>query len=529
MRKRTKRFRFFRFRWIIVVMPYILALIGYLVMFQEGSQQPGQDYYGVEPYYMISTAIFNAFKIYAMGVAAGVSELNPYLEAARWMGALVTTSIVVVVIRHILNEIRLRWKLRSPEAVVVHGDGLKKETVARALGKNGIPARGDICFKARDHVLAFESDSAAIRYVMEHEKSLADPDKNVYFSSTEYEASDYIQTGFTVSNTATNCARLYWQQHWLKDDSIRKVAIVGFGHFGQRLLEQALLVNVLPWRGPIEYHIFGSDGKDFLAWRPQLAQCLAINQADTTRDSLHFHSSLVSEGVAAIQGMDRIILTLDDVDDSLLRLNHLLHTGVTGVIHIRCSSKILAQLQYLPQRQMANGLLELTAFGDDQELFSREVLLHGKLCEAARNAHVSYVRQSSAENISKKYPSCGAYRFCKRRGDCGDCPHAPATWDDLTPFEKSSNIAAADHEPIKRVLLQAMAEKGGREACYEDLCRTEHTRWMRFYYLHNWQYAPVRDDNHRKHPCLVPFDQLSKAEQEKDWWAYETILQEDAR
>lgn len=510
--------RLSRFRLVVLIIPFVLAFIGYYLVY---SQNPD-----IEPRYVLTSCLFNSFKIYATAVMVGLDEMNPWLEVARWSGALVTTSMILVVLKHIASGVRLRWKLRRPDTVVVHGDGVQQDTIVRALGKSGVAAKGDISFRPATHVLAFENDGAAIRYIMENEQKLFTNDKAVYFSSSEYEASDYAQSGLTVTNTAVNCARLYWQEHWLQDEKIRKVAIVGFGHYGQQLLEQALLVNVLPWRGPVEYHIYGSDGKTFLSWRPELRHCLTINHSDDVQDSLHFHPSLREMGIDHIQGMDRIIITQDSVDENLLLLNHLIHTGLNGVIHIRCGKKLLKQLQYLPERRMAQGLLTIASFGDEDELFSRDVILHGKLCEAAKNAHITYVTQSSAENIRRKYPSCTRYEGCKEHGPCAGCPHAPATWDDLTPFEKSSNIAAADHAPIKRYLLRQAESKGGVESCHQELCRIEHIRWSRFYYLHNWHYAPQRDDARRLHPSLQPFDELSISEQEKDWWAYETILKE---
>lgn len=503
-----------RFRWVIIVIPYILAFIEYYRIFQE--EIPG---------FALSSALFEAFRIYGMSLSVGREDITLVLDIARWLGALVTASVIIKVIKRIWSFIKLSWRIYNPNTVVVHGDGASKENILQALGKNGVASDDDIVYQARHHVLAFENDHAAIRHIVEHEKEFFSGGKQVCFSSNGYEPADYIQAGLTVSNTAVNCARIYWNKHWLQDEKITRVGIVGFGAFGQRLLEQALLVNVLPWRGPIEYHIYGSDGSDFLAWRPHLPECISVGQSHASMDSLHFHPEVTMERLEHIRRMDRIIISYDTVDENFVCLNQLINAGVNGAIHIRCSAKLLGHLQYLPRREIEENKLQIVPYGDDDELFSPDVILHGKLYATARSNHRAYVAASSPAVIRSKYQSCTAYRACKNGGLCGDCPHANDTWDDLVPFEKASNIASADHEVVKRSLLEMAKRRGGIEQNREELCRIEHIRWSRFYLMHNWQYGPGdKDVPNRLHPDLVPFEQLTPEEQDKDWWVYNDLL-----
>ena len=51
----------------------------------------------------------------------------------------------------------------------------------------------------------------------------------------------------------------------------------------------------------------------------------------------------------------------------------------------------------------------------------------------------------------------------------------------------------------------------------------EHRRWVRFYQMYNWQYAPVRDNALRRHPLLVEYKDLSPEEQRKDAYAWEML------
>ena len=57
----------------------------------------------------------------------------------------------------------------------------------------------------------------------------------------------------------------------------------------------------------------------------------------------------------------------------------------------------------------------------------------------------------------------------------------------------------------------------------EHFRKIEHLRWTRFHVLHNWRYAPLRDNSRREHPLLRPFDALPPAEQAKDDFAWEML------
>ena len=53
----------------------------------------------------------------------------------------------------------------------------------------------------------------------------------------------------------------------------------------------------------------------------------------------------------------------------------------------------------------------------------------------------------------------------------------------------------------------------------------EHERWMRFHALYNWTYNPQRNNAHRQHPSMVPFESLDKATQKKDDYSWQLLQQ----
>ena len=51
----------------------------------------------------------------------------------------------------------------------------------------------------------------------------------------------------------------------------------------------------------------------------------------------------------------------------------------------------------------------------------------------------------------------------------------------------------------------------------------EHRRWLRFYWMYNWDYNPVRDNSLRRHPMILPYRELSLEDQNKDAYAWELL------
>ena len=50
----------------------------------------------------------------------------------------------------------------------------------------------------------------------------------------------------------------------------------------------------------------------------------------------------------------------------------------------------------------------------------------------------------------------------------------------------------------------------------EVLAQLEHRRWMADKYLAGYSYGKVRDEDHMLHPDLIPWDDLTEADREKD-------------
>ena len=102
-------------------------------------------------------------------------------------------------------------------------------------------------------------------------------------------------------------------------------------------------------------------------------------------------------------------------------------------------------------------------------------------------------------------------------------------YDELPEGVKADNIAAAARIPRVLALagLAVVSEdhpetlapdevRRRTDADLESLAECEHEGYMEQRYRDGWTYGPVRDDEAKLHPCLVPYAELSEENKQKD-------------
>jgi len=309
------------------------------------------------------------------------------------------------------------------------------------------------------------------------------------------QAPEQCPVGLKLFNRYDCCARDYWRKMRLGQDE-KNVVIIGDGRYAQRILERALLINVFGPRRRIVYHVFGN-WEHFRRNHHRLGTTVAIDRASEDMDSLFFHGECWNGDERILLEADRIILCGDSERDNLSVLMQLRRYFVTkGQLHVRALAPIPGE----------------AVFGVNEDMYSADIVMRNRLDAVAKAMHQIYCDST-----------------------CAEMPG----WDDLSEFTRQSNIAAADHLPSKMQMLLGDRFSGrvtkedceaayrcysGLDAARKNCCRSiEHLRWMRFHSLHNWRYGPVRGNAARVHPMMVPFAELTAAEQEKDDYAW-TLL-----
>ena len=287
-------------------------------------------------------------------------------------------------------------------------------------------------------------------------------------------------------------SRSYWKNHPLRSDE-HCVVLLGCGAAGSALLERALMTNVFESGRNTEYHVF-DDTAGFAALHPEAVRALSMEKPG--EDTLVFHTENWTEERSLLQRADRILVAYDD-EKLNFEIWEELRTwfGCAAALHVRLSERVPG----------------IESFGGRDESMRPEFVIKDEINRRARLMNDIYNEGSSM----------------------------PTSWEELSAFLRQSNIAAADHLIVKaRYLLQdetltelssadcARAYARYRELCVEHADRLqemEHRRWMRFYQMYNWQYDPIRNNEKRRHPMLLPYEELTEAEQKKDAFAWEML------
>ncbi|KAA0256122.1 MAG: Ryanodine receptor Ryr [Acidobacteria bacterium] len=88
-----------------------------------------------------------------------------------------------------------------------------------------------------------------------------------------------------------------------------------------------------------------------------------------------------------------------------------------------------------------------------------------------------------------------------------------ATTRDRPPEPGSGGAAAYIPRPIDTAGVEVPP---GVSELTELLARNTHENWAAGRLADGWRWGPVRDDERREHPCLVPYDELPEEEREYD-------------
>ena len=321
-----------------------------------------------------------------------------------------------------------------------------------------------------------------------------------------------VPAGIVAFDDEVVSARRFWRAHGLREEE-KKVVVIGPPECAGKILEQGLLMNVFDEGQSVRYDVFGA-GTMFLREHFRLGDgsqttgevgqdgC-SVMIADETGDRVCMHVRDWTEYPQMLQGADRIILCSPDEAENLRVL-----ATLRMLFNAQC--RIYVRVQH-----DLRGVKDQNAFfyGSLSGIYTPEQMLGDSINECARRLHGIY---------------------------CSETNNASA-WEKLNEFQKASNTSAADHLLEKeRILLQddsicevtpgicrraaAKWQELAEDPEQRDRFRKiEHMRWVRFHLLHNWSYAPVRDDAARRHPLLVPFEMLSEEDRQKDDYAWQML------
>ncbi|MCD8152735.1 MAG: ion channel [Clostridiales bacterium] len=280
------------------------------------------------------------------------------------------------------------------------------------------------------------------------------------------------------------CAREYWREKPLTSAE-RRIALIGFGHYGEALLTRAIMTNVISPEHHVTYHVFGEVG-DFLNIHHGLADVFSLQEESADRDSLIFHAASWTMEHALFEEMDRIIICDDDEQNGWdifwqMRRYYL----IRGRIDLR-SNRVIPGVSH---------------FGTNESIYTPEHILRTTLNQVAVAMNNLYRNSHPEDSLD---------------------------WDQLGDYLRQSKIAASEHIFTKvRILLQdenitkltaqmladayAVYKEMIRDSeCLDRFRRIEHQRWLRFYAFYNWSFGETHDEALRQDPRLKSYEELTQ-------------------
>lgn len=446
--------------WILIPLPAIIGMIGFAT---EGGS--------------FWNSAYSCLTMYL--IDCGDPTENAWIQIARWLAPIATVGTLSLAFTSIGRAAKRIYAGCSKKSVAIFGDEAGKAELLCELGVNGI-SMDKTAVRAGCYILVgseeenlefYEQNSAVLR------------GKDVYLkcrSLPEQASCDPYLHLFSPEETA---ARLFWKETCPYKISVAanhhfKIAILGFDRLGEELLVQGLQYNIFSPDQVIEYHIFGEDN-GFTDTHPQLAEIA---------DLVIFHGEPWYQRTDLIQECQmRIVVQQEEQLDLLQRLVKLFpQTG----IHV-----FSAQATGVSLLEKNTGIV-----GFDWKAKSM-------LLESIRGTNVHYL----AKKLNLRYA-------CLYSGVSENEENMNSQWLKLDAFTRYSNISSANYYDVCMHILD------GKELTEERLAflgELEHIRWCRYHYLNNWQYGipsngKAKDPQSRVHSLLVPYDQLTESEKEKD-------------
>lgn len=415
-----------------------------------------------------SDALYYSIKLYGMNYEKPEVFIAA-LELARWLAPLMTAASIMVVVKSLFSYLQVHIGAMGRNGNVVYGDS-EYACMLCENEKSTVWCKGAPISYAKNHFIMFRSDMENLSFCQKNLHRMKG--KNIYVCMNELDATllkEMEGTSIKFFNPNDVIARRFWKERqlWVDAPAEYKIAIVGFGHLGRRMLEKALQLNLFSTKQKIKYYVFGN-GKHFKISHSEMD---LMNQ-----DKILYFDEDSEEQWKKLKSMDMIVLTENSDMDLIQKV-------------LCCSSPACKVYYYSPQDEKLSEFIDtdrLFPYGNSREVFTLENIKTDKLYRKAIALNREYVN---------KYHS--------------------SEWEQLTGFFKDSNISSADYGEIVGLLhKKGMSDR--------ELAELEHIRWSRFYFLRYWKYGvPAngtnKDEVQKIHKCLLPFAELDDNEQKKDF------------
>ncbi len=484
---------------ILLLLPFTLGIIGFKLERSE---------------YGYLDAAYASMQMYFANIPIDW-QYNIYINIGRWLAPFCAIFFGIGLVADLVRGmIWPKFWSKLPSHYVVYGDA----PWIHMLCGEGRPPFSKYCIMNQNrfvncskYVLLFDSERKNLDFYTSFLlPKIKNKNVKVYMNLLELEPQDIQAENLVTFQVNSFMAISFFKDpKWVnfekglierKKGHAVKIGIVGFGDLGKRMLQSALVMNIVSEEQKIEYHVWG----DVVPYRKKHR---GLSDKNLEPDRVIFHEDDVNGSLQFMEDFD-VIFLCGQQDENLLVLSDLLRltafAGRGGVIYAYVENEeILKMFQIAhisvkehvghPEKTFLAGERLFPLSMPDREHFLDKVIdNHLFLYGRAEKKHKAYV--ANAREKEGKKPSL-EYRYFD--------------WNELNSYLRWENVSSANYDDVKLILK----EKGVTE---ELIAEFEHRRWLRCHYLDNWEYSVQRDDSSHLHPDLQDFHALQKAEQEKD-------------
>lgn len=417
--------------------------------------------------YELADSTYASFALYFVNPVN--DDVNVLINIARWTSALVMTTAILYVVRNVWTQIMEFFLCVSGDSVAVYSDNrdLRIRFEQGAKVKALYPGR-EFKSRAASHIIMLDSDMDSLDYYKDRAEILQK--KNVYICLRNIEYGLLkVEPNLIFYDINGSIARKLWKKIalWKENKTKLDISIYGDGSLAQNILNYALTLNLMNPEQEITYHFICDDVK----YRMRHKDFKTFN-----KDRILYHKK--DDDVWDIMAASDIIVLAEEADIEML-----------GTFSAICRGKKI--YYYSPEAGDVGNFLayeDVYAFGQNEEIYTDENIRRKGLITAAIRLNEEYARKYGGE----------------------------ADWEKLDGFTKWSNVSSADYKDVIKDLLRK-----NPEASNDEIGRLEHIRWARFHSLNYWtvgvpENGKAKDPKKRIHKCLVPYDELSLEDQEKD-------------
>ena len=464
-------------KWIIRLawVPLLFGVAGYHFV--------GDIEHGVMGFW---EAVYATIALYFMNPDSDIS--NIYVLAAKYTSFLVVADVMFAVFEAMQNSLKHLMSNRFADSTAVYTDNEDWGRTISDYWKHSYLGESDRhpdkLERAKNHIIMFEDDMKNLEIYNRCRKYLEKKHTYIMLNNTDpFLVKELDNQYLHYFNIYELIARKYWKDNDLYDvmtdgsGQVVKIAITDFGKAGEALFRYGYINNVYMSTQQIEYHIWGASTHQ----KKLLADINKKVREIEGCDNIIFYDNDPLDDIETLKGMSRIIISM--LDDREL-LQELFHDRVEAEIHYFSNRDV--ELDDIYKKKAVS-------FGHIKDILTEEYLRQDLLSRQGMLFNYDYILRCSGRNAGPDYEK-----------------EMKSEWAKLDGFIKGSNLARADHYWIEKKLL----DEG--KADIREVTIIEHNRWCRYHIINRWIFGEKKDKEKGVHPLLVPFDELSKDEQDKD-------------